>query len=615
MKNRILSILLTMSVILGCFSNFSITTFAATSGTYKQNVVEPYATGDKVMSILASGWALATDRDYETTYTNLRYFTSLNDFGDGAYHNYSGYQSSGADKEYLYSGSYSSSSNQYSSYKVINTTNNSYYNPITNTYTTNNKNIYYNTENNTYLFEGDEYNTYITNNITYVSYYIINNSTSESSYHEIYYQLPDGRNSYELTADDVWGEYFIYNAVNYNLVKEDDGITLGLYHFDNDLFDSSSFSSTDTFVLWDSKTGSYHDGKFDKAFGYQSYSNTYATGSLNFPNGTKSFECWFYYSPNIYTSAGLQSFDVVVSNFSAAKFDIQTGVWHHLYVSLESNNTENASLYLNGKYICNLQNCVFGNQFRFNSSCILNDSSVGNSQLCLVDELRFLSIDIHPDGDFSPPSQPYDTNLVLVLPETGNTNDIAVKSNTPVSNIRVGGVRPTIPSNGYVYVYLEDDIVKDIQQYQTDGWYSVEASIYEDNTWVTLKDKNLSSYTITEEDFPTTDTENPDVTPTPTPDGGSDDNTSDEDSDSGILTKLVDTVINFFSEIFNAVFGGILDLINILIDNIGNLIDSFTGITGLIGSLFGFLPDDMVAVLTSGLAVIFLVIILKIAMR
>lgn len=124
-------------------------------------------------------------------------------------------------------------------YQAINTTNNTYYNPITNNYNTYND-ISYNSTYNTYKITNNNYNSYVTNNNTYVSYYVIDMKTETEYYYEVYYRLPDGRNSYDLQAEDVWGTYFMYNAINYREVIEDDGKTLALWHLDGDVKNSAA---------------------------------------------------------------------------------------------------------------------------------------------------------------------------------------------------------------------------------------------------------------------------------------------------------------------------------------------------------------------------------------
>ena len=164
---------------------------------------------------------------------------------------------------YIYRGGNTSASNTTNNYRVFkdytttnnNTTNYRYdfYNPVTKTYNTVN-NFKYNTTNNTYNYT--TYNTtnnyttnyYIQDNSTHITYYIVEEDKSTGavfeSYHEVYFKLPDGRNSYTLKKEDIWGQYFIYDYSKYQSVPEDDGKTLGLWHLDGNLKDSSYHGNT-----------------------------------------------------------------------------------------------------------------------------------------------------------------------------------------------------------------------------------------------------------------------------------------------------------------------------------------------------------------------------------
>ena len=256
------------------------------------------------------------------------------------------------------------------------------------------------------------------------------------------------------------------------------------------------------------------------------------------------------------------------------------------------------------------------------------------------DELRLSNTALYTEN-YTPRTQPFDTNMVFVLPSSAIQGNIAVKSDYLPTGIRVGGVRPTFCNDGDIYVYTENNIVGDVQQYQNDGWYSVDAVIYDNEQWNTLQNYNLSNYTVED------DSSGEDAVPTPPPtstpdtddttdtdgDGIPDVDDTDDDNDGildgedddsngngvadkdeeneGILGKLVNTIVNFIGNLFETVFGGILDLVNILIEDLTTLLDSFTGITGLIGALFGFFPDDVVSVLKIGLSAVFVVVIYK----
>lgn len=140
-------------------------------------------------------------------------------------------------------------------YSTINTTNKTLnyttYNQTTNNYvrnTYNYTNYTYNYDYNYYTVNVDNSTHYVIDNVNYITVLYptgetvkdeSGNDVPEYDYTDIYYQLPDGRNSYDLSASDVWGTYFVYNVTSCEKVAEDDGTTLGLWHLDGDLKDSS----------------------------------------------------------------------------------------------------------------------------------------------------------------------------------------------------------------------------------------------------------------------------------------------------------------------------------------------------------------------------------------
>lgn len=119
----------------------------------------------------------------------------------------------------------------------------------------------------------------------------------------------------------------------------------------------------------------------------------------------------------------------------------------------------------------------------------------------MVDELRITNQALYT-SNYNVSSVPFDISKVLVLPDSGVDGQVAVKSAINVGSVRVGGVRPSYPSNGDVYVYLDDkNCVSSVQQYQLTQWKNVDASIYQDSVWVTLKGVDFTSSVIAPDDF------------------------------------------------------------------------------------------------------------------
>ena len=97
-----------------------------------------------------------------------------------------------------------------------------------------------------------------------------------------------------------------------------------------------------------------------------------------------------------------------------------------------------------------------------------------------LDELRVTTGDLASTSPYNPAAAPYDTNKVLALPDELSANTIYIQHNTPVSTCRVGGVRPSNPANGFLYIPLHEDYTGAQPQLYTDGnWVNVTAMVYD----------------------------------------------------------------------------------------------------------------------------------------
>ena len=140
------------------------------------------------------------------------------------------------------------------SYKsVLNTTNNTFYD-MSRDYTYTYNTAYYNNTYNSYYipvtYNDVDYNYFITYSPTYTNItYIVDgcNDPSQAVSNNYYFQLPDGRNSYNLTADDVFGIPLAGEVINYDAVPENDNC-VALYHFDGNIVDVSGNGNTAKFA-------------------------------------------------------------------------------------------------------------------------------------------------------------------------------------------------------------------------------------------------------------------------------------------------------------------------------------------------------------------------------
>ena len=141
---------------------------------------------------------------------------------------------------------------------VFNYEDNTYYDISNDTYyNIDDYNVYYFDDRNTYHKTNNEYNFYVTYNITNVSYTYFEPVQKQIITSKHFYKLPDGRNSADLTADEILGLNLDFEVIKYeeNAV---DTITKGLYHFEGNYKDSSYYKNDITvfdtqvilFTIW-----------------------------------------------------------------------------------------------------------------------------------------------------------------------------------------------------------------------------------------------------------------------------------------------------------------------------------------------------------------------------
>ena len=104
-----------------------------------------------------------------------------------------------------------------------------------------------------------------------------------------------------------------------------------------------------------------------------------------------------------------------------------------------------------------------------------------------LDELRVTTGSLSSTNTYNPSSSPYDTNKVLALPDDLTANTIYVQHNTQVTNCRIGGVRPSNPIIGFLYIPLHDDrTAAQPQLYDGSNWIDVTAMVHNGDTTVNV---------------------------------------------------------------------------------------------------------------------------------
>lgn len=505
------------------------------------------------------------------------------------------------------------------SYKsVLNTTNNTFYD-MSRDYTYTYNTAYYNNTYNSYYipvtYNDVDYNYFITYAPTYTNItYIVDgcNDPSQAVSNNYYFQLPDGRNSYNLTADDVFGIPLSGEVINYDAVPENDNC-VALYHFDGNVVDVSGNGNTAKFAdgtvpqyISSSSFGKHlmltNRGRFSLTLpealeapytiefrvNYGQYQSFFPISSeLKLLNDSESylfdsrvthFGSTSTYKNNEVFIKALRDYIVshnyysfyfsgVDAGTSSARFGYywgtktlyfydfpsvtnyyakdKSGNFVPISISLLSSNYDTCFTETKNKYSAEK---LTGQSFNYgdyssNSSipiplgqwvnmAIVNDGSTvkyymngveftppsnwirssGNVNYLsfygspgftysYYDELRVSKGALYREN-YTPASAPFDIPMALTLPSEKTEGAIAVKSAVAVNNVRLGGVRPSYPAQGDVYISLDaDKKVTSCQQYQSGTWTECQGSVCKDNNWVELTGYSFAGQVVNEDDF------------------------------------------------------------------------------------------------------------------
>lgn len=293
---------------------------------------------------------------------------------------------------------------------------NEYYNIDDHSYTV----TTYNTQNNTYNYY--TYNIQYTYNNTYVTYI---GSTAEYQPKEwaLYYELPDGRSSADLTEEDIAGLSFQFNdVVNYKRSATDTSLR-ALYHFDGNTNDSSYWSTQGDFTWNTGASITYMESNaFNGALYLDEKTHDFTiTLPSNIGSGDFSLQ-WRYYQNSATTSTNMDNYVTVggqkllqwsehtLYNGSGTKVgDLSVGTWQELALV---RNKGTLYIYHNGVKLASVAlSSVLANQIIFH----LGPAS---KAYAMLDELRFVNFAIAQAGAaYTPTAVPYDTNSVLILPD------------------------------------------------------------------------------------------------------------------------------------------------------------------------------------------------------
>lgn len=263
-----------------------------------------------------------------------------------------------------------------------------------------------------------EYNFYI----DYTSVTYIGTTADANETYNFYYELPDGRNSSDMSPDDLLPLDIQIDVLAYKRSTDDTRLR-SLYHFNGNTLDSS-YWNYETDFIWDTGASiTYVDAgtNFQGALYLDELDHEFkitlpsAIGSGDF---TLEFRYYQSYTAapqsDSYVSSGtnqLWTFDGAKfgSGLSGIKFaDTPVGSWVALCVQRLSGTVY---YYVNGvmAHAVTNFNTVLGDEFTFH---------FGKNQQTYkqIDELRVLNFSNYPASGYTPSTIQFDTNLSLVLP-------------------------------------------------------------------------------------------------------------------------------------------------------------------------------------------------------
>ncbi|WP_294852620.1 hypothetical protein [uncultured Oscillibacter sp.] len=294
-------------------------------------------------------------------------------------------------------------------------------------------NIIYDESNKTYYIDShDTYNTYITYNyswtyhINYTSITYIGQTEQYDKYYEVYYELPDGRDSADLTAEELEQLDFNIDVVGYGRSADDTSLR-ALYHFDGDTRDSSYWNYMTSFYWINGASLTYMDaGSFNGSlFLDESPHGFVLVLPSNIGNGDFTMQFRYYQSATAAPQSDSSIFVWTSDNYSAG----------NSLVTLDGKQLKknsNASTYSTGQWneICfQRSNGVI--YYFLNGLVVFSSAdtsfyydriyfSFGSAQQTYkyLDEFRFVNKALYGTSGYTPSSVPFDTNLTLVLPDS-----------------------------------------------------------------------------------------------------------------------------------------------------------------------------------------------------
>ncbi len=371
-----------------------------------------------------------------------------------------------------------------------------------------------------------------------------------------YYNLPDGRNTWNLKLNDVHGVPMLYDYAIYDKVAEDDG-TKFLFHFNGDLKDQSYYNQVPTYA---NPTYNFvSSGNFNQAIKW------YGNESLRMPNPVQEMDYtnefrvyippvqqWVVYQSK--TSGYLKDLAnenlITCGSFMARPIfgGDQFTIFSRAYINMDCQqpskgglvqaNANKAYIVLGTQDSSDLQYPLEFPTDQWVSVAIQRKGDIvelyinGEKKLTapffnavqqtfgydstkynappvpymLIDEAR-LTNRVLFNSIYVPSSNEFTTNKVYVLPDSVKNGTVTLRTDIPVSTVRFDGAKPTYPQTGATYFKLVNNIIDSVQQYDGSDWLPVIGAIYNNDKWEELIGFNTKKFANDKTDYLSSDGE------------------------------------------------------------------------------------------------------------
>ena len=288
-------------------------------------------------------------------------------------------------------------------------------------------NLIYDDNTKTYYIDSHDTTNNVTNNylyqyhINYTSITYIGQSEEYNKRYELYYQLPDGRDSADLTREELEQLNVDIDVIPY--VRSTDNVDVrSLYHFDGDTRDSSYWNYITEFEWITGASLTYMEsGAFEGALYLDENQHAFR---MTMPQATDTAGDWTlqwrYYQSH--TEAPVNDSSVYVGDKSVLTMDgkalytpagdqiavIPTGSWNEICIIRSGGQLY---YYVNGVYYAAVDDV----NSRFDDIRFVFGSEQQTYKY--FDELRFSRGALYTPGEnYTPTSVPHDSNLALILP-------------------------------------------------------------------------------------------------------------------------------------------------------------------------------------------------------